>query len=83
MQKINVGRKYEDIYEDKEILDLIDYLVNVYILKYPISNHVNRNINLIMKNIETKMRIRERCFIRCISFNNGKCIVLTIDFTTQ
>ena len=83
MQKINVERKYEDIYEDKEILDLIDYLVNVYILKYPISNHVNRNINLIMKNIERKMTIRQRCFMRCIPFNNGKCIVLSIDFKNQ
>ncbi len=36
-------------YCETEILNLINYLTNIYMLKYPISNHINRNSIFFMR----------------------------------
>ncbi len=70
-------------YCETEILNLINYLTNIYMLKYPISNHINRNSIFFMDNIERKMTPEQRNLLRCIPYNESEVIRLNISFRNQ
>lgn len=51
-------------FEDKDTLSLINYLINIYIAKYPINGYISKDYNLHLTNIEKYLNEKQLSIIK-------------------